>query len=63
MMPFGAFRLVVLALEGLAYALNPKLRKQESKKNVALSGLAYIACLLVGVGLIVMVVWELYFRK
>jgi hypothetical protein len=62
MNPLGAFQLVVIALEGVAYAVNPKLRKQEKKRAVGF-GLAYVAILVGGIVLVILTVRSLYFEK
>ncbi|HZR16433.1 MAG TPA: hypothetical protein VFE51_03830 [Verrucomicrobiae bacterium] len=62
MNPLGVFQLVFVALEGIAYALNPKLRKEGKKKAVGF-GLLYIGFLLAGIVLLVVVVRSLYFRQ
>jgi hypothetical protein len=62
MNPLGIFQLVFVALEGVAYALNPKLRKEERKRAVGF-GLFYICFLLVGIALVIVVVRSLYFRR
>ena len=62
MNPLGIFQLVFVALEGVAYALNPKLRKEEKKKAVGF-GLFYVGFLLVGIALVIVVVRSLYFRR
>jgi hypothetical protein len=62
MNPLGIFQLVLVALEGIAYAVSPKLRKQEKKSAVAF-GLVYVAILLGGIIIVVMVVRSLYFQK
>ncbi|HZR17498.1 MAG TPA: hypothetical protein VFE51_09240 [Verrucomicrobiae bacterium] len=62
MNPFGMFQLVFVALEGVACALNPKLRREKKKKAVGF-GLFYIGFLLAGIALVVVVVRSLYFRQ
>jgi hypothetical protein len=62
MNPLGILQLGLVALEGVAYALNPKLRKQEKGRAWA-SGLAYIGILLGGLAIIIFTVWSLYFQK
>ena len=62
MNPFGMFQLVFVALEGIAYALNPKLRKKGKKRAVGFD-LFYIGFLLAGIVLVVVVVRSLYFRQ
>ena len=58
--PLGIFQLVMVALEGVAYAVNPKLREQD-KKNAVGFGLLYVAVLVGGMVMIVLVVRSLYF--
>ena len=58
----GVVQLVVVALEGIACALNPKLRKESRKITVAF-GLFYIGFFVVGIVVLIMVVRSLYFRK
>ena len=60
--PLGVSRLLLLAVEGLACALNPKLRKRERRRAVGF-GLLYAGILLGGIVLIVRAVWQLYFQK
>jgi len=60
--PLGIFQLALVALEGVAYALNPKLRKQE-KRPAWVSGLAYIGILLGGLVIIIITLRSLYFQK
>lgn len=62
MNPLGIFQLALVALEGTAYALNPKLRKQEKKKAVGF-GLFYIGFLLAGIVIVILVVRSLYSQK
>jgi hypothetical protein len=62
MNPLGIFQSVLVALEGLAYAVNPKLRKQEKRRAVGF-GLAYVAILLGGIVVVAMTVRSLYFQK
>jgi hypothetical protein len=61
MNPLGLFDAMLVALEGVAYAVNPKLRKQTKKSAVAF-GLFYVAFLLGGIIILVMVVRSLYFQ-
>jgi len=58
--PLGIFQLVLVALEGVAHAVNPRLRKQEKKSAVAF-GLAYAAILTGCIIILAMVVRSLYF--
>jgi hypothetical protein len=62
MNPLAIFQVVSVALEGVACALNPKLRQQEKKKAIGF-GIFYIGFLLVGVALVIGVVRSLYFHK
>lgn len=62
MNPLGIVQLALVALEGAACALNPKLRRQNRKKAVGF-GLFYLAFLLAGLALVFMVVRSLYFQK
>jgi hypothetical protein len=62
MNPLGLFQLVFVALEGVAYALNPKLRKKEKKRAIGF-GLFYFGFLLLGIVLAIVVVRSLYFQK
>ena len=62
MNPLGIFQLALVALEGVAYAVNPKLRKQEKRRAVGF-GLAYVAILLGGIVLVILTVRSLYFQK
>ena len=62
MNPLGIGQLIVLALEGIACAVNPKLRKQTRKETVAF-GLFYVAFLIGGIILVVVTVRSLYFQK
>jgi hypothetical protein len=59
--PLGIFQLVMVALEGVAYAVNPKLREQD-KKNAVGFGLVYVVFLVGGMVMIVLVVRSLYFH-
>ena len=63
MNPLGIFQLVSVALEGVAHVINPKLRKQDKKKNAFAFGLVYIAILLGGVLIILAVLRSLYIQK
>ena len=60
--PLGIFQLVLVALEGIACAVNPKLRRQE-KGRAAGFGLAYVTILLGGIVLVILTVRALYFQK
>jgi hypothetical protein len=62
MNPLGIVQLALVAAEGVACALHPKLRKENRKKAVGF-GLFYLAFLLLGLGLIIMLVRSLYFQK
>lgn len=62
MNPLGIVQMVVAAMEGLAQALNPKLRKTE-KSGRWKFWLAYTAILLCGVFVIILTVRSLYFSK
>jgi hypothetical protein len=62
MNPFGIVQLALTALEGVAYAVNPKLRR-ETKKSAVGFGVAYIGILIVGLVIVVVVVQSLYFQK
>jgi hypothetical protein len=62
MNPLGLFQLVQVALEAVARAVNPKLRKQEKKRAVAF-GFAYVGILLGGIVIVVLTVRALYFQK
>ncbi len=59
---FGIFELMLATLEGVACAVNPKLRKQPKKSGVAF-GLVYVAFLVGGIMILVMIVRSLYFQK
>jgi len=61
MNPLGIFQLVIVALEGVAYAVNPKL-KQQGKKSAVGFGLSYVAFLVGGIVVIILVVRSLYFE-
>ncbi len=58
----GIFQLALKALEGVACALNPRLRKQEKKRAVGF-GLLYVGFLIGGAVIVVMVLRSLYFQK
>ena len=62
MNPLGVFQLVLVALEGVAYAVNPKLKKQEKGRAVGF-GLAYIGVLVGGIVIVILTVRSLYFHK
>lgn len=62
MNPLAIVQVALVALEGVACALNPNLRKGTRKQAVRF-GLFYIGFLLTGVGIIIMVVRSLYFQK
>lgn len=60
MNPLGIFQFALAALEGVVHAVNPKLRKKETKSGIAF-GIVYIALLIGGTIIVVMVVRSLYF--
>jgi hypothetical protein len=62
MNPFGFGQLVLLALEGVARAVNPKLRRQDRRETLAF-GLFYVAFLVGGILFVVVLVRALYFKK
>jgi hypothetical protein len=62
MIPLGMFQLVLVALEAVACAVNPKLRNQEKGRAIGF-GLAYVTILLSGIALVIWTLWSLYFRK
>jgi hypothetical protein len=59
---FGIGQLVLLALEGIACAVNPELRKQGRRETLAF-GLFYVAFLVGGIIFLVVLVRSLYFKK
>lgn len=61
MNPLGVFQLAIVAMEAIAYAVNPKLRKRQ-KKDAVLFGFVYFAVLLGGICLVAATIWSLYFR-
>lgn len=61
-MPLGFLQLVLVALEGVACALNPKLRREDRRSKVWF-GIMYFSFLLVGLVIVVMVVRSLYIQK
>jgi hypothetical protein len=62
MNPLGIFQLALVALQGVAYALNPKLRKREKKSAIAF-GIFYVAFLLAGIATLILYARSLYFQK
>lgn len=62
MNPLAIAQFALVALEGVACALNPKLRKGTRKQAVGF-GLFYIGFLLTGVGSLITVVHSLYLQK
>jgi hypothetical protein len=62
MIPLGFLQLVLVAIEGVACALNPKLRR-ENRRDKVWFGVMYLGILLGGLIILIMVVRELYFQK
>jgi hypothetical protein len=62
MNPFGVLQLALVALEGVAYAVNPKLKKEAKRRAVGF-GIAYVLILLGGVLVLVLAVRSLYSQK
>jgi hypothetical protein len=61
MNPLGIFELVFVALEGVAHAFNPKLKRKTKKDTVGFA-LLYIAILVGGIAITVIVIRDLYFK-
>lgn len=62
MNPLGIVQLASVAIEGVACALNPNLRKQAKKRAIGF-GLMYFGFLIGGVATVILIVRSLYFQK
>jgi Na+-driven multidrug efflux pump len=62
MNPFGIFHAMVGAFDIVGQALGRK-RKQETRRQRITFAILYVLLLLLGVGAIVLVVWQLYFQS
>jgi hypothetical protein len=61
MNPVGILQLIVVGLEGIVHALNPK-RRRETKKDGIGFALFYVGILAGGGVLVVIVIRDLYFK-
>jgi hypothetical protein len=58
----GIIQLVMVALEGVAYAVNPKLQQQGKRRAVGFE-VFYVSFLVGGAVIVILVVRSLYFNK